>query len=123
VSRWFELSQETPPVSSDLPHSLSSNHQNRIRNLSGPRDKILGAQVIPGRYCGALQVASKDGKGEQPKLMSELLGTEVGAFYERNSKSTAHCLKEANAKIGGGCVREVFSQYFDARTVTVGAYL
>jgi len=53
--------------------------------------------------------------------MSELLGSEVGAFYEPNSRSTAHCLKEANAKIGGGYVREVFDQYFDGLMVTVGA--
>ena len=54
--------------------------------------------------------------------MGELLGSELGAFYEIKSRSTAHCFKEANAKIGGGCVRKVFDQYFDGRTVTVGAY-
>jgi hypothetical protein len=68
-------------------------------------------------------VAAKDGKGEQPKRMSELLGSKVGAFYEPNSRITAHCLKEASAKIGGGCFSEVINQYFDGRTVTVGAYL
>ena len=48
--RWLELSQGTPPVSNDLPHSLSSNHEYCGRNLSRPRHKILGAQIIPGRY-------------------------------------------------------------------------
>jgi len=109
VFRWLELSQGTPPVSNDLPHSLSGNHEDRGRNLSRPRDKILGTQIIPGRYCSALPVAAKNGKGEQPKLMSELLGSEVGTVYELKSKSTTQCVKEANARIGGGCVREVLN--------------
>jgi hypothetical protein len=53
--------------------------------------------------------------------MSELLGFEVGAVYELKSRSTAQCSRQANARIGGGCVRELLNQYFDGRMVTVGA--
>jgi hypothetical protein len=57
-------------------------------------------------------VAAKDGKGEQPILMSELLRAEVGAVYELKSRSTAQHGRQANARIGGGYVREGFIQYY-----------
>jgi hypothetical protein len=53
--------------------------------------------------------------------MSELLGSEVEAVYELKSRSTAQCGMWANARIGGGCVREVLNPRSNGRTVTVGA--
>jgi hypothetical protein len=54
--------------------------------------------------------------------MSELLGSEVSAVYELKSRSATQCGRQANARIGDGCVREVLNQYFDGCMVTVGAY-
>ena len=53
--------------------------------------------------------------------MSELLRAEVGAVYELKSRSTALCGRQANIKIGGGCVGEVLNPHSNGRTVTVAA--
>lgn len=53
--------------------------------------------------------------------MSELLGSEVGAVYELKSRSAMQRGRQANAKIGAGCVRKVLNQYSDGRMVTLGA--
>ena len=92
--RGLELSQRTSPVPNDLPHSLPCNHEDRRRNLSRPWDKVLGAQVILGRYRGALPLAQKDGSAKHPRLM----GPHPGAEFLR-SVAVSPCPESSSSSV------------------------